>query len=149
MQCCAYLLFVFKVICVVNPYMYWPVCVSIAAIDHGLPCHHTDRHVGIRHGQYHGKYTVCVNQVVCKNSACSNESYIIFWMLLKLLILGKSCCLASVLFYTYNACGWILSSSDLKHTPLIILLIDTRWLEMKINFFITYWFSITTVVTDY
>lgn len=67
---CAYLLFVFKIICVINPYMYCPVCVPSATINHGLPCHHTDRHDGIWHGQYSGKYTVCVHQVVCKKGLC-------------------------------------------------------------------------------
>lgn len=59
----------------------WPVCVSSATVNHGLPCHHAHRHDGIWHGQYYGKYTVCVNLVACFE--VKTESYITFWMLLK------------------------------------------------------------------
>lgn len=57
------LLFAFEVICI--------VCVPSATVNHGLPCHHTDRHDGIWHGQYNDRYAVCFSQAVSKNSLYS------------------------------------------------------------------------------
>lgn len=40
------------------PYMRCPVSVSSATVNHGLPCHHTNRHDGIWHGQYNTAHQV-------------------------------------------------------------------------------------------